>query len=573
MKKNINKITAVLLVLILTLFVPLFTPPTISTAETRSLITPTITITESVATPTLEPLPTITDTTLEPDTKTTSVQTATAAASLQIETEVNTNVVSLETEQKSETESYQNTENINITNSASLTNVVELSSNTGSNNSESTASAIITDNATTDVDIFNQVNTNLIGINWYFQVNNIFTVTNEDVVLPYEFDYINLDNPQATTFLSYQINNSADVVDSISAVSNTGNNQTIENNNQIVTGNAITNIWSKNIVNTNIIGDNWFSLQINCLGVCNDNLLTNSFIDYGGQNETKINSVNLSIENNATVKNNIQATANTGNNQITGNNNQVTSGNATTSVKILNVVNTNLVGNNWYFYMLNLYRPFQGQILFSRPDLNVSLKTNSINSKIHNTALLLLSYENTGNYKAKNVFIVLESENGKINTWQIPELSPSGKGVFSFPFSIQSTKHQLTASIFSSTHEDNLANNQSSLLLTAELNKTTNSNIEPTSSPQIPITEVINTEKAEEQTDTPVTETLMLTIPHVKNAKIALTKQKENKKVLAINDIYKAEAEKRKNNNLYFLTFITALPLIFYFINKLLHSD
>ncbi|KXK07629.1 MAG: hypothetical protein UZ21_OP11001000988 [Microgenomates bacterium OLB22] len=49
----------------------------------------------------------------------------------------------------------------------------------------------------------------------------------------------------------------------------------------------------------------------------------------------------------------------------------ITTGDATVTAKILNLLNTNIVGNNWYYVMVNVFGNWKGNIRFARPDLTV----------------------------------------------------------------------------------------------------------------------------------------------------------------------------------------------------------
>lgn len=70
------------------------------------------------------------------------------------------------------------------TNRAEVENNIRVSANTGGNTASGIASSVSTGNANANVSIFNMINTNLTGANWYYVLVNLFDTLKGDIVFP-----------------------------------------------------------------------------------------------------------------------------------------------------------------------------------------------------------------------------------------------------------------------------------------------------------------------------------------------------------------------------------------------------
>jgi hypothetical protein len=85
-----------------------------------------------------------------------------------------------------------------------------------------------------------------------------------------------------------------------------------------------------------------------------------------------LGSLFASNTNTATVNNNVEVYALTGNNQATSattSDASVSTGNAYASANVVNIVNTNVIGQNWVFAIFNIFGSWLGNLNFGKPDL------------------------------------------------------------------------------------------------------------------------------------------------------------------------------------------------------------
>ena len=100
--------------------------------------------------------------------------------------------------------------------------------------------------------------------------------------------------------------------------------------------------------------------------------------------------------NKAVVTNNVTAEANTGNNSASGIISAVRSGDAAVDVTILNILNTNITGNHWYFQMINVFDKLVGNVVFPRPDLSIAMNSHNAKSRPGDEAIYTVSFKNSG---------------------------------------------------------------------------------------------------------------------------------------------------------------------------------
>ena len=348
-------------------------------------------------------------------------------------------------------------------NQAQLTNNLCVGAVSGQNNLTGDNSSLNTGDANAQVNLFNMVNTNLTGSDWFFGVINLFQQLNGDIYLPNEFAFLNSLSPTnlsntlalnsntgdnstnsaiATSLNTIQINNnnSANILNNVDVTANSGNNL-LNGQGAINTGDAQASASLTNMVNTNITGSNWVMIIIQNFGTWTGSLQGwwGSFLQIGNtafawvqlpdseslnnQNvistngNTGDNSINQSLassnqlltvnnQNQANITNNISVLADTGNNSASGNNTEINSGNALANANILNFVNTNIFGNHWYFVMINIFDKFLGNIFIARPDVTLTMSANKSDVKVGDTISFNLTYKNTGKYLANGIKII-----------------------------------------------------------------------------------------------------------------------------------------------------------------------
>jgi uncharacterized repeat protein (TIGR01451 family) len=268
-------------------------------------------------------------------------------------------------------------------------------------------------------------NTNLIGNCFYFGVINLFGKFTGDIILPYEMDILHNggntntsnspslvntgDNVDATTsatvnnILAAKNNNNASVSTVINTNANTGNNTLSDTINfgeggEIITGksNVVTNMLD--MVNTNIVGGRFIVIQINRLSEWvgsvvgrletyivepkylllyqkGDQTINNGDdVNVASQQEL-LSMLSVANDNTATVENTLNLNANTGDNTAGRFNASIKSGNADIHADVFNMINTNIIGNNWMYVMINIFDKFNGNVVLSRADLSVTKTT------------------------------------------------------------------------------------------------------------------------------------------------------------------------------------------------------
>lgn len=365
-------------------------------------------------------------------------------------------------------------------NRATLTNNLDLSALSGNNQILGDGGTIKSGTASVSLNLFNLVNTNLLGKNWFFGVINLFGRLEGDIILPYELQFLGENESRRVGVLAINQNtgensqnqaqaslentievkntNEANLTNNVSLEASSGGNEIIGAD-EIQTGKTRTSLNLLNIVNTNIFGNRWLFLLINNFGQWRGNLVgwwgntnvtpgrtlawTRLFDEGGGQNvqvkaenensgENSENQagalaeISLSVENNntATVENNISLVADSGGNQIEGKSTQIKTGDAQASANIFNFINTNIAGNHWFFGIINIFDWFWGDIIFPRPDLMVVKTANKETVAPEEEINYTVSYKNQGRLWAKETTIVDTLPHG------VNFISASGGGVF-----------------------------------------------------------------------------------------------------------------------------------------------
>lgn len=423
-------------------------------------------------------------------------------------------------------------------NQAVLTNNINLQASTGTNAIVGNDGQITTRDAAALLNLFNLVNTNLIGTNWFFGNINIFGDLEGDIILPYEFDFLGEegvydssvlalnessgDGSTNTALASLRIGESisnqnlALVDNQVSASANSGQN-TIIGDGDIASGNAGANVNLLNFVNTNIYGSRWVLLAINNMGNWTGNIFDwwgNTFTvgkttylwaqlpvssssvladvsainSSSGQGSINLAQAQAQIttevlnRNSALVDNNIQVGADTGGNSIVGGGASIATGNAQADANILNMVNTNIIGNHWYFGMINIFDNFWGNIVFPRPDLVTSKSADKTSVVPGEEINYSISVKNVGRVVGRNVEVIdvlpsgvtfVSASGGGLLTggqivWHLGDLCPGEEKILDLTVRVDDgfsgeIINQISA--VTSTKETNQDNNNSSAIV------------------------------------------------------------------------------------------------------------
>ncbi len=197
-------------------------------------------------------------------------------------------------------------------------------------------------------------------------------------------------SPTPSTVVTLQ--NSANVQNSTSANSDSGNNQTNNNggNANITTGSSISTAAVANLINTNLVGSNYRFLIYNIYetqnGTINLNEVWKEISSRLGGNANILpsaaNTLAVNITNSANVSSAVTANSQSGQNQANSNagNSSITTGSSYASANLFNLINTNAVGANFLFVVVNIFGTLKGDIVVpSKEKFDQSIQTYNAN--------------------------------------------------------------------------------------------------------------------------------------------------------------------------------------------------
>lgn len=358
-------------------------------------------------------------------------------------------------------------------NNAKVENEVETLANTGGNLIESKEgdSEVQTGDAAAFSLVVNFINTNIVGNNWLFATLNIFGTWAGNLVVPGEGV---LEMPASRDFSNVEIvnENEAQIENNVETVANSGENDIISENGSadIQTGEALAETSVKNIVNTSIVKNNWFFLLINNMGSWSGKLLgwdngESDTLEYDFENQKEdILEGDLSVHNKniAEVENNLLTVANTGENLVsgeTGKSSIITEG-AYAFSKVFNFINTNIVGDNWFFAVVNNMGNWQGDVEFAYPDLSISITDGKEKADFGEKLDYSVRIKNIGRAACQETHVSakvgVEDKN-----WEIPALGAGEEKEFSFSLTAPNFSDEMEASalVQTQTEEKILENN------------------------------------------------------------------------------------------------------------------
>lgn len=309
---------------------------------------------------------------------------------------------------------------VNSNTAQDVENSALASANTGANSIENAdgPAVIETGNANAVAGVINLINTNIVGDNWLLAIINILGNWTGDLIVPGE-GLLFTSNSGMQFGQVMNVNEAVNVENNVSAEAGTGNNSISgADSASISTGEASAKASAFNLVNTNIVNNNWFFLIINNSGnwvgrVMNwgadgdqENIFEYSFGSLAGAAGPVFDVYNYNSA--ANVKNTVQTAANTGNNDIKNSGAaSISTGNANAWASAFNFVNTNIVGNNWLFGVVNNAGTWNGNVVFAYPDLAVSLSADKGRAGPGETISYTVSYKNVGKAKCGNTELML----------------------------------------------------------------------------------------------------------------------------------------------------------------------
>jgi uncharacterized repeat protein (TIGR01451 family) len=252
---------------------------------------------------------------------------------------------------------------------ADLKNYVTADATTGDNSAQNNRfGEINTGDANVFATIVNAVNTTLTGSNFDFAVENIVNSFVGDInfvdLLIQFFNGLFAASGSAT--LNVSNTSQGTLTNDIEINASTGSNTANLNRAALInTGDIYVGSNILNLLNTNVIGANWFFSTMNVFGDFTGDIILpgEGVMDNLFANQLH----NLSITNNdlAEINNSVVIDANTGANDASGNRDgaTVTTGNVTSQTSVWNQINTNLIGMNFFNFNPHIFGNWQGSVI------------------------------------------------------------------------------------------------------------------------------------------------------------------------------------------------------------------
>jgi uncharacterized repeat protein (TIGR01451 family) len=271
--------------------------------------------------------------------------------------------------------------NVNNTNIADVADNADVTAITGDNTAtgNSGSSEIDTGDAEALVNVLNVINTNIVGSDVSVLTLDLTCQENEDIDLNAIWSqllivdengnvYLNENFPQTPNIkITVTNSNQATLANDVNATADTGNNTASDSASATIgTGDAVAAANVTNIVNTNILGSKIFIGIINILSNQKFNLILPRPEYFDPESSALIFRIPVTYanQNQANVQNDVNATAGTGENTSENNGqSSITTGNAVAIANSTTIANLNIIGNRWFFLVLNNAGGWTGNIV------------------------------------------------------------------------------------------------------------------------------------------------------------------------------------------------------------------
>lgn len=289
--------------------------------------------------------------------------------------------------------------------------------------SEDSPAVIDTGDAISVVEVENSVNSTEINSQVLYQTLNIFVSGDIDLTttpLAIADNVFNQNNNSEPVVNVSVIDNQnfAFLSNEIISFANTGNN-TIDGAQEgvISTGDACSVVSLLNKVNTTIIDSVIHIITINIFGSAQGNIILPEFSTEDGCCGEVVH-----LDNKATVENNVDSMAISGQNSITSTEGaNINTGSANSTVNLVNIVNTNLIGVTFHHLFINTLGEWNGNFLgwdeFGASDGGGSLSFNSVNPGSNGDCPTCADYVLIGNtaYVINNISSTANTGGNSIN--------------------------------------------------------------------------------------------------------------------------------------------------------------
>ena len=276
------------------------------------------------------------------------------------------------------TSTDNDTVTVTNTNCVAVSNDQDVSATTGGNNASGNDGSVMdTGSSSADSSLINEGNKNTTS----GEKNT--TADNQNVSTTEDRDKVTVEN-----------NNQIYAENNVSVESSSGGNTLMDNDGQaqLSTGDVDMIVTLLNILNVNITGEDFTHLIVNIFGDLNGEVDLDKIAKSLGMNEEEIQaiarneqteaesnndvknsqSLNADVNNNndAQFRNDVDVLGESGNNNLSGNEDRVNlvTGRIKILVALINFINTNYTGTDWYFAMVNIFGNLTGDLILPDPN-------------------------------------------------------------------------------------------------------------------------------------------------------------------------------------------------------------
>ncbi len=348
--------------------------------------------------------------------------------------------------------------NVSQMNYATVTNDALVEAVTGYNQALGDLSAeVTTGDAYAAANVINVVNSNIIDSNYRLFTYNAIGDLDGDLVLPtgehFEAFFSRAngiaadENSRRGKYESFNVNannlNDAVADNNIDAYAETGlNNSTTDFPSSITTGRAESESNVLNKINENTYGGDSMYMLIRVHGMWSGDVIglpegllwewtPQGILIYNADAEISPSeflsgydldsyTANFTNNNKVALENNIAVHAITGENDIDALVGSIETGNAFASANVMNIANTNIIGTNWTFAVINILGDFDGDVSFAATDLELTGTVTTSESPVGPDDALTYTYTvtNHSNSTATNVTLEQTLQSAKTNSGQ-----------------------------------------------------------------------------------------------------------------------------------------------------------
>lgn len=282
---------------------------------------------------------------------------------------------------------------VSNSNCASLQNDQQVNSTTGSNDaSNNEGSEMQTGSSEADSTLINEGNKNISSSD-----------TTSDGSQQVQGDVSTTNNDQVTVDNNNQIYAQNDVVVESTSGGNTINDN--DGNAELSTGDVDMMVTLLNILNLNLTGEDFTHLIVNIFGDLTGDVDLDKIASSLGMSEEEIQAIakneltqqeehdqkkaehrlamDVNNDNQAQVQNNVDVSGTSGDNELSGNEDRtkLVTGRIKILVALINFINTNYSGTQWYFAMVNIFGSLKGDLILPDPNAFLIDESNSTSNE------------------------------------------------------------------------------------------------------------------------------------------------------------------------------------------------